>query len=163
MECGSPRPAAPVGWVCSCGAKNTGKFCSNCGKPAPAGEWTCECGTKNSGAADKVTLPVADGAVIGQGATAVTVEVTGADGKTVTFTVNTDEETLGAALLKLGVVAGDDSEYGLYVKTVNGETADYDTDGSYWAFYIDGEYASTGVDSTEINEDAVYTLQVEKA
>ncbi len=44
-----------------------------------------------------VELPVADGAVIGQGATAVTVEVTGADGKTVTFTVNTDEETLGAA------------------------------------------------------------------
>ena len=59
------------------------------------------CGAKDSGAADKVKLPVADGAVIGQGATAVTVEVTGADGKTVTFTVNTDEETLGAALLKL--------------------------------------------------------------
>lgn len=48
------------------------------------------CGAKDSGAADKVELPVADGAVIGQGATAVTVEVTGADGKTVTFTVNTE-------------------------------------------------------------------------
>ena len=29
-------------WTCSCGAKNTGKFCSNCGKPAPASEWTCD-------------------------------------------------------------------------------------------------------------------------
>ena len=38
------------------------------------------CGAKDSGAADKVELPVADGAVIGQGATAGTVEVTGADG-----------------------------------------------------------------------------------
>ena len=121
------------------------------------------CGAKDSGAADKVTLPVADGAVIGQGATAVTVEVTGADGKTVKFTVNTDEETLGAALLKLGIVAGDDSEYGLYVKTVNGETADYDTDGSYWAFYIDGEYAMVGVDYTAPEAGKTYAFKVEQA
>ena len=39
------------GWTCSCGAQNTGKFCSNCGspKPAPAGSWTCSCGTENTG------------------------------------------------------------------------------------------------------------------
>ena len=38
-------------WTCACGAKNTGKFCSECGErmPAPAGEWTCECGAKSSG------------------------------------------------------------------------------------------------------------------
>lgn len=121
------------------------------------------CGKKNSGAADKVELPVADGAVIGQGATAITVQVTGADGKTVTFTVNTDEETVGAALLALGVIAGDNSEYGLYVKTVNGETADYDKDGAYWAFYINGEYASVGVDYAAPEAGATYGFQVEKA
>ena len=48
-NCGKPAPAPATEWTCECGAKNTGKFCSNCGKPAPAGEWTCECGTKNSG------------------------------------------------------------------------------------------------------------------
>ena len=48
-NCGKPAPAPANEWTCECGAKNTGKFCSNCGKPAPAGEWTCECGTKNSG------------------------------------------------------------------------------------------------------------------
>ena len=116
------------------------------------------CGKKDSGAADKV-----DGAVIGQGATAITVQVTGADGKTVTFTVNTDEETVGAALLGLGVIAGDNSEYGLYVKTVNGETADYDKDGAYWAFYINGEYASVGVDYAAPEAGATYGFQVEKA
>ena len=121
------------------------------------------CGKKDSGAADKVELPVADGAVIGQGATAITVQVTGADGKTVTFTVNTDEETVGAALLALGVIAGDNSEYGLYVKTVNGETADYDKDGAYWAFYINGEYASVGVDYAAPEAGATYGFQVEKA
>lgn len=121
------------------------------------------CGKKDSGAADKVELPVADGAVIGQGATAITVQVTGADGKTVTFTVNTDDETVGAALLGLGVIAGDNSEYGLYVKTVNGETADYDKDGAYWAFYINGEYASVGVDYAAPEAGATYGFQVEKA
>ena len=41
------------GWTCTCGATNTGNFCSNCGtaKPAPAApaEWTCSCGAVNSG------------------------------------------------------------------------------------------------------------------
>ena len=118
--------------------------------------------TDTPAVAEKVELPVADGAVIGQGATAFTVEVQGADEKTVTFTVNTDEETVGAALLKLGVIAGDDSEYGLYVKSVNGETADYNTDGVYWAFYINGEYAMTGVDYTAPEAGATYAFHVEK-
>ena len=105
---------------------------------------------------------VADGATVGQGKTAFTMEVTQLDGTTVTFTVNTDEETVGAALLKLGVIAGDDSEYGLYVKTVNGETADYDTDGTYWGFYINGEYAMTGVDATTLEAGATCAFRVEK-
>ena len=46
-NCGKPAPAAD--WVCSCGQTNSGKFCSNCGKPAPAGEWTCTCGKVNTG------------------------------------------------------------------------------------------------------------------
>lgn len=37
------------GWTCECGAVNSGKFCSECGKPNPAGEWTCECGAVNKG------------------------------------------------------------------------------------------------------------------
>lgn len=106
---------------------------------------------------------VADGATVGQGKTAFTMEVTQLDGTTVTFTVNTDKETVGEALLELGIVAGDDTEYGLYVKTVNGVTLDYDTDGAYWAFYINGEYAMTGVDATSIEAGASYTLKAEKA
>jgi membrane protease subunit (stomatin/prohibitin family) len=36
-ECGSPAPAPATSWTCSCGhAGNTGKFCAECGKPAPA-------------------------------------------------------------------------------------------------------------------------------
>ena len=46
-------------------------------------------------------------------------------------------------------------------KTVNGVTVDYDTDGKYWAFYVDGEYAATGVDSTDITAGATYTFKAE--
>ena len=70
--------------------------------------------------------------------------------------------TVGAALLSLGLIAGEDSEYGLYVKTVNGETADYDVDGTYWAFYVNGEYAMTGVDATTLEAGAIYAFRVEK-
>ncbi|MBP5313733.1 MAG: SPFH domain-containing protein [Eggerthellaceae bacterium] len=38
---------APAGWACECGQVNTGKFCSNCGKPNPT--WVCECGKQNTG------------------------------------------------------------------------------------------------------------------
>ena len=61
----------------------------------------------------------------------------------------------------LELIAGDESEYGLYVKMVNGITADYDADGVYWAFYINGEYAATGVDSTPITEGESYSFKVE--
>lgn len=48
-NCGKPAPAPKTVWKCECGQENEGKFCSNCGKPAPAGAWTCECGTVNEG------------------------------------------------------------------------------------------------------------------
>ena len=40
-------------------------------------------------------------------------------------------------------------------------TVDYDQDGKYWAFYVDGEYAATGVDSTDITAGATYTFKAE--
>lgn len=97
----------------------------------------------------------------GKGAKTVTVEVTAED-QSVKFIVHTDKDTVGAALLEHGLIAGEESKYGLYVKTVNGMTADYDIDKTYWAFYIDGEYALTGVDGTEITEGSTYKLAREK-
>ena len=111
---------------------------------------------------DAETPVVTDGATLGEGAHSFTLEITDADGKTITATINTDEETVGAALLKLNIVQGEDSEYGLYVKTVNGITADYDKDQTYWSFYIDGEYAQTGVDMTAVNDGSTYKLAMEK-
>ena len=46
-ECGAPAPVSE--WKCTCGTINSGKFCSECGSPAPNQEWTCACGAKNKG------------------------------------------------------------------------------------------------------------------
>ena len=44
----APAPAAD-GWKCSCGAVNTGKFCTECGGKKPESGWTCSCGQLNKG------------------------------------------------------------------------------------------------------------------
>ncbi|MGN0976794.1 MAG: DUF4430 domain-containing protein [Faecousia sp.] len=90
-----------------------------------------------------------------------TVVVTDPEGTETTFDVTTDKETVGEALLEEGLIAGEDSEFGLYVTTVNGITLDWDKDQMYWAFYIDGEYAQTGVDSTNVAEGTVYSFKAE--
>lgn len=99
--------------------------------------------------------------VIGKGETSFNLTVTDADGNETEFTVNTDKKTVGDALIELDFISGDEGQYGLYVKTVNGITVDYDKDGKYWAFYVDGEYAMAGVDTTEIDKNAKYELKVE--
>lgn len=100
--------------------------------------------------------------ILGEGSTQFVFTVVDKDGNETAFEIRTDKEIVGEALLDLELIAGDDGAYGLYVKTVNGITADYDTDQTYWAFYVDGEYAASGVDTTPIEEGKTYTFKVEK-
>lgn len=94
---------------------------------------------------------------LGEGAKTLSVEVTAED-KTITFTIHTDAENLRGALEENGLVSGDESEYGLYVKSVNGIAADYDADGYHWALSKAGEYLMTGVDDTLIADGEQYEL-----
>lgn len=100
-------------------------------------------------------------AVIGEGNTTVYVEVKVGE-HSVTFTVKTDKTILGEALQSNGLVEGEESTFGLYIKKVNGITADYDVDGSYWGFYKNGEYMMVGVDSCEFADGEHYELVREK-
>ncbi len=93
---------------------------------------------------------------------AFTVVVTDLEGNETKFEYTSDAATVGEALLAEGLIQGDAGEYGLYINTVNGITANWDNDQTYWAFYIDGEYAMTGVDATEITEGATYGLTLTK-
>ena len=117
--------------------------------------------SKASETNDSGVVTVEDGATLGKGAVSFTFTVVNGEGKEITVTINTDKETVGEALTDLGLVSGEDSEYGLMVDTVNGETWSYAETGKYWAFYIDGEYAMTGVDSTPVTAGSNYTFKVE--
>ena len=112
-------------------------------------------------ATDSGVVTMEDGATLGQGAVSFTFTVVNGEGKEITVTINTDKETVGEALTDLGLISGEDSEYGLMVDTVNGETWNYAESGKYWALYIDGEYANTGVDSTPVTAGSNYTFKVE--
>ena len=115
---------------------------------------------KETLAATEATQATASTEVIekGEGKTAFNFEVTDMDGKTTKFLVKTDKTIVGEALQEVGLIAGEDSTYGLMVTTVNGITADYNKDQAYWAFYTNGEYATKGVDQTEIDTTATYTF-----
>ena len=101
---------------------------------------------------------------LGEGETEFTLVVDYYDDKeTDTFVIHTDKTTVGAALVELGLIAGEETQYGLMVSHVNGVRADYTLDdGLFWAFYIGEEFASTGVDSTEIVPGTTYTFKAQK-
>jgi predicted small lipoprotein YifL len=93
-----------------------------------------------------------------------TFEVTELDGTKKEFSVKYDtEKTVGEALINAKLISGENGQYGLMVDTVNGQKYDYNEDGAYWAFYINGEYAMTGVDSTTIKDGEVYSFVATKA
>lgn len=100
--------------------------------------------------------------VLGEGKTTFDFKVVDPEGNEKSFEIRTDKGTVGEALLELGLIEGEDGDYGLYVKTVNGITVDYDKDGKYWAFYENGQYATKGVDQTPINPDSTYEFRAEK-
>ena len=90
----------------------------------------------------------------------LTIEVTDDAGATTTYTVDTDAEYLRQALEETeGLsVEGTESTYGLMVESVNGLTADYSTNGAYWAFYVDGEYCEYGVDTQPVEDGQTYQI-----
>ena len=103
-----------------------------------------------------------DGAELGEGETEFLFTITDLDGNETCVTIHTDKATVGEALQELGLIVGEEGPYGLYVKTVNGITVDYDADKAYWAFYINGRYAMSGVDVTKIVSGDTYELRVEQ-
>ena len=128
---------------------------------------TVGCGTKDNGVNNQPSTEAQgstenENTVLGEGQTKFAFVVVDKDGNETSFEIHTDKTTVGDALLEVDLIAGETSEYGLYVKTVNGITADYDVDQTYWAFYVNGEYATAGVDSTTIEEGATYSFKVEK-
>lgn len=110
-----------------------------CGTEQPTGLWADATYTEDT--------------TVGTGAKTATVEVV-AEEKTVTLTVKTDKETLGAALYELELI-NDPS----FFDTCNGIKADWDASSAYWAFYVDGSFANVGVGEALIEDGVTYKLE----
>ena len=123
-----------------------------CSRSEPSPQTTAEDQTSASPAATEV----------GSGKTKFTFTVVDGQGKETVFEVSTDKENVGDALQELGLISGEESQYGLYVKTVIGITADYNVDQTYWAWYVNGEMASVGVDQTPVTAGGNYAFKVSK-
>ena len=120
---------------------------------------TCGCSNNST---QWTTIVVKDGDTVGEGSTEFPLVITDQSGNETKVTVKTNQKTVGGALLEIKLIAGEMAEYGLYMKAVNGIVADYEKNQTYWAFYINGEYAMTGVDTTDIAADTTYSLKIEK-
>ena len=79
------------------------------------------------------------------------------DGTSKDFTITSEKEFLADALLDENLIVESDSP-GMY-NTVDGETADYSVDQSYWSFYVGGEYATEGMNTTPIVDGGNYKLE----
>ena len=84
-----------------------------------------------------------------------TLEVVLADGTSTSHTVKTDAEFLGDALLAEGLIGGSESDYGFFVTTVNGVTAN-DANQEWWCLTINGEMSNYGVDSVPVTDGGHY-------
>lgn len=131
--------------------------------------------TTNKGNGKKIAIAVAIVAVIAAifgaiymqfspkasaGAKEITVEVVDDKAESKLYNVNTDAEYLRQVLEETEglTVEGTESEYGLMVETVNGLTADFNTNGAYWAFYVDGDYCNYGVDEQPVEDGQAYKI-----
>lgn len=88
------------------------------------------------------------------------------NGETTEYTGHTDAEYLRGALEELEkaddlTIEGEESDYGLFIDTINGVTADYSKDKAYWALYVNGEYGNYGVDSQPLTDGDIYSLVYE--
>lgn len=92
-----------------------------------------------------------------EGDKTIAVTVIHGDETTKNVTISTDEEFLRGALEQEDLISGEESEFGLYVTTVDGETAD-DSLQQWWCFTKSGETLMTGVDSTPIADGEEYEI-----
>ena len=89
------------------------------------------------------------------GAKSIALEVIHGDGTSRSFSIRTDAETLRQACEEQKLIAGREGEYGLYVLTVDGETADESIQ-QWWCITKGGAEHFYSVDETMIRDGEQY-------
>ncbi len=99
-----------------------------------------------------------------QGAKSITIEVVDNNGASTVYDVHTDAEYLRQAMEEAKGLefSGAESEYGMMVETVNGITADYNVDQSYWGFFVNGEYCNYGIETQPVTDGDAFRIVYSK-
>lgn len=102
--------------------------------------------------------PAAEEPAAEEGVMHIALTVTTADGHSDLYNIDTTAEFLKEAIEDVVELGGSEGDYGFYIESVNGEVADYNTDGAYWAIYVNDEYGMYGVDSQPVTDGDRYAL-----
>lgn len=98
-----------------------------------------------------------------KGSKSITVTVIDDKGTNTTYEQTTDAEFLREALEEIEnlTIEGEESDYGLYVKTINDVTADYDVNGAFWSFSVNGELCNNGIDTQPVYDGDSFEITYE--
>ena len=94
------------------------------------------------------------------GSKAITISVVNSRAETTNYSLKTDAEFLRQAMDEAEglTYSGSEGPYGVMISTVNGETADYNVDASYWSFHVNGEYCNYGVDEQPVHDGDAFSI-----
>lgn len=102
-----------------------------------------------------------------EGLKTISIQVKDSGGELAIYKLETDAEFLIDAMNDASVYGlsfeGEEGPYGLMVHTVNGEYADYTETGSYWSFYVNGEYCNYGVSEQPVQDGDAFVIENTKA
>lgn len=96
-----------------------------------------------------------------EGSKSITIEVVNDLQERTTYELHTDAEYLREAMEEAEglTFSGTESEYGMMVDTVNGVKADYNENGAYWGFYVNGDYCNYGIDSQPVLDGDAFSIE----
>ena len=94
----------------------------------------------------------------------ITLSVIDSAGKETIYTLSTDAEYLLGAMEEVEglTFSGTEGPYGMMLTTVNGETADYNTNGAYWAIIVNGNYGNYGVSMQPVEDGDGFVILYDK-
>ena len=91
----------------------------------------------------------------------ITIEVINSADESIVYELDTDAEFLRQAMDEAEGLTyeGTEGPYGIMISTVNGELADYNANGAYWSFYVNGEYCNYGIDEQPIADGDAFVIE----
>ena len=97
-----------------------------------------------------------------EGSKNITIEVVNSKEESTVYELKTDAEYLIEAMEEAKseglTFEGEEGEFGMSIMTVNEETADFNVDASYWAFYVNDEYCNYGVSEQPVEDGDAFAI-----